>query len=108
MASNKLTKAQLISELAKKSGIDQKTVDSVLTSLRTVVEGQLSQAGPGEVVIPYLVKLKSKATPATQDRPGVNPFTKLPITIKGKPASLKIKATPVKALKEAITPIRTA
>jgi hypothetical protein len=46
------------------------------------------------------VKLKAKQTPATEDRPGVNPFTKQPTVIKGKPASLKVRATPVKALKD--------
>lgn len=104
MASNKLTKAQIISELAKKAGTDQKTVDNVLSALQKVVEGQLGTTGPGEVTVPYLVKLKSKATPATQDRQGTNPFTKQPTTIKGKPASFKIKASPVKALKDLIAP----
>ena len=58
--------------------------------------------GPGEVVIPGLMKLKAKSTPATQDRPGVNPFTKEPTVIKGKPASRKIRATPIKALKDLV------
>ena len=37
--------------------------------------------------------------PATKDRPGVNPFTGQPITIKGKPASKKVRALPLKSLK---------
>ena len=37
--------------------------------------------------------------PATKDRPGINPFTKQPIVIKGKPAQKKVRATALKALK---------
>ena len=98
--SNKLTKAQIIASLAEGSGLDKKSVISVLDALATLVKKELSAAGPGEVTIPNLVKLKAKATPATQDRQGVNPFTKQAVTIKGKPASRKIRATPVKALKQ--------
>ena len=36
------------------------------------------------------------------ERPGINPFTKEPIIIKGKPASKKIKATALKQLKDLI------
>ena len=100
--SNKLTKAQIIATLAESSGLDKRTVGSVFDALTDLVKKQLTAGGPGEVVIPGLVKLKAKATPATQDRPGVNPFTKAPTTIKGKPASLKIRATPIKALKDLV------
>jgi hypothetical protein len=65
-----------------------------------LIKKELGPQGPGEVTIPNLIKLKAKATPATQDREGINPFTKQPTVIKGKPASLKIRATPVKALKD--------
>jgi DNA-binding protein HU-beta len=64
------------------------------------VKKQLSDGGPGEVTIPGLVKLKAKSTPATQDREGINPFTKEKTIIKGKPASKKIRASAVKPLKE--------
>ena len=40
--------------------------------------------------------------PETQDRMGVNPFTKQPILIKGKPSRRVVKAAPVKALKDSI------
>ena len=53
-------------------------------------------------MIPGLLKLKAVKKPATKDRPGINPFTKQPITIKGKPASKKIRASALKALKDLI------
>ncbi|PKN36209.1 MAG: hypothetical protein CVU63_17405, partial [Deltaproteobacteria bacterium HGW-Deltaproteobacteria-20] len=51
---------------------------------------------------PGLVKLKTVKKPATKDRQGINPFTKQPMTIKGKPASKKVRATAVKALKDMV------
>ncbi len=96
--SNKLTKAQIIEALAGASGLDKKSVGEVLDALSALAKKELGEGGPGEVTIPGLVKLKSKATPATVDREGINPFTKLPITIKGKPASFKVRATALKAI----------
>jgi DNA-binding protein HU-beta len=98
--SNKLTKSQIIAALAEGSGIDKKAVSGLLDSLAGLIKKELGKEGPGEFTIPNLVKLKAKSTPATEDRAGVNPFTKQPTTIKGKPASLKVRATPVKALKD--------
>jgi nucleoid DNA-binding protein len=40
--------------------------------------------------------------PATKERQGINPFTKEPITIPAKPASRKIRSTPLKALKDLV------
>jgi nucleoid DNA-binding protein len=97
---SKLTKSQIIAALAEGSGVDKKSVTSVIDALGELVKKELGASGPGEVTIPNLVKLKAKKTPATEDRPGTNPFTKLPTVIKGKPASLKVRATPVKALKD--------
>ena len=100
--SNKLTKTQFIAALAESTGLDKKSVNGVLDALNDVVKQQLGDGGPGEVTIPGLIKLKAKVTPATQDREGINPFTKQPQVIKGKPASRKIRATPVKALKDTV------
>lgn len=99
---NKLTKAQIMAELASAAGIEKKTVAAVLDALADLTGKQLGSGGPGEITIPGLVKLKAKETPATADREGVNPFTKQPMIIKGKPASRKIRATPVKALKDQV------
>lgn len=101
--STKLTKAQIITQLAETSGLDKKAVNGVLDALAGLIKKELGAQGPGEVTIPNLVKLKAKATPATEDREGINPFTKQPTVIKGKPASLKVRATPVKALKDGLS-----
>lgn len=103
MPSSKLTKAQMVTALAESTGLEKKAVNGVLDALSTLVAKQLGSDGPGEVTIPGLVKLKAKATAATQDRQGVNPFTKEPMTIKGKPASRKVRSAPVKSLKDQLT-----
>jgi nucleoid DNA-binding protein len=101
--SSKLTKAQIITALAETAGLDKRSVTGIFEALSDLVKKQLGDGGPGEIVIPGLVKLKAKSTPATTDRAGVNPFTKQPTVIKGKPASRKIRATPTKALKDLVS-----
>ncbi len=101
MAGKRLTKAQVISEIADSAELDKKSVNRVFEGLTELIKKQLKSAN-GEFVIPGLIKLKSVKKPATKDRPGINPFTKQPITIKGKPASKKIRATALKALKDLI------
>ena len=98
--STKLTKAQMIVALAESTGLDKKSVGGVLDALGDLVKKELGPQGPGEVTVPGLAKFKAKETPATQDREGVNPFTKAPMTIKGKPASRKVRVSPAKALKD--------
>ncbi|HEX7602183.1 MAG TPA: HU family DNA-binding protein [Polyangiaceae bacterium] len=101
MAGKRLTKAQVIAEIADSAELDKKSVNRVFESLTDLIKKQLKSPN-GEFVIPGLIKLKSVKKPATKDRPGINPFTKQPITIKGKPASKKIRATALKALKDLI------
>ena len=102
MAGKRLTKSQVVSELAELTELDKKSVGKMFDGLAELIKKQLGARGPGEFVIPGLIKLRAVKKPATKDRQGVNPFTKLPITIKGKPASKKVRATPLKALKDLI------
>jgi DNA-binding protein HU-beta len=102
MAGKRLTKTQVVSELAEMSELDKKSVNRVFESLTEIIKKQLGARGPGEFVIPGLLKLRAIKKPATKDRPGINPFTKEPITIKGKPASKKIRASALKSLKDLV------
>jgi len=97
-----MTKAQVIGEIAQYSELDKKSVSKVFEGLTDLIKKQLGPRGPGEFVIPGLLKLKAVKKPATKDRPGINPFTKQPIIIKGKPASKKIRASALKSLKDLI------
>ena len=102
MAGKRLTKSQVVSELAEMAELDKKSVNRVFDGLAELIKKQLGARGPGEFVIPGLIKLRAVKKPATKDRPGINPFTKQPITIKGKPASKKVRATPLKSLKDLV------
>ncbi|MBK8218799.1 MAG: HU family DNA-binding protein [Myxococcales bacterium] len=101
-AAKRLTKAQVISDIAESAELDKKSVARVFDGLTELIKKQLGSRGPGEFVIPGLLKLKSVKKPATKDRPGKNPFTGESIIIKGKPASKKVRATALKALKDLI------
>ena len=96
----KLTKSQLLVEVAERSGITKREATDVFDALRDVAVEQLK--GVGVVTLPIGVKLTLKDKPATPERPGKNPFTGENITIKAKPASKTVKALPLKALKDAV------
>ena len=102
MAGKRLTKAQVIAELANTADLDKKSVGRVFDAIQELIRKQLSSRGPGEFVVPGLVKLRVVKKPATKERQGINPFTKEPITIPAKPASKKVRATPLKALKDLV------
>ena len=97
----RLTKTEVLSQLAVSTQLDKKSVSAVLDSLCDLAKTELRKPD-GEFVIPGILKLKTVAKAATKDRPGINPFTKQPTTIKGKPASKKLKASPLKTLRDSI------
>jgi nucleoid DNA-binding protein len=102
MALKRLNKTQFVTALSEKSGLTKKQASSALDSINAIVAQQLGKRGPGEVLIPGLLKLNVVDKPATPQHSGINPFTKVPMIYKAKPASKVIKARPLKALKDAI------
>lgn len=98
----RLTKAQVISELSEATELDKKSVARVFDKLQELIKKQLGSRGPGEFVIPGLLKLKAVKKPATKDREGINPFTKEKQKFAAKPASKGVRARPVKAVKDAV------
>ncbi len=101
-AGKRMTKAQIMSEIADKSGLTKKEVSGVFENLRDVVKRELGRRGPGEFVIPDLIKLKVKKVPARPAREGINPFTGEKQMFAAKPASKKVRATPLKKLKDLV------
>ena len=102
MPNKRMSKSQFVTALAEKSGLNKKQVTSVLDTLNAMVAQQLSKRGPGEVLIPGLLRLNVVEKPATRQHEGINPFTKEPMTYKAKAARKVIKVRPLKALKDAI------
>ena len=102
MSSNRMSKSQFVTALAEKSGLSKKQATAALDTINAVVAQQLGQKGPGEVIIPGLLKLSIVVKPATPQHEGINPFTKQPMTFQAKPARKVVRVRPLKALKDAV------
>lgn len=96
------TKVEIYTSIAEKSGVAKKDVAKVFEAMGELIGKELGKKGPGQFVIPGLLKLKVVRKPATKAKQGINPFTKEPMTIKAKPARNVVKAVPMKALKELV------
>jgi len=99
MASEKMTKARLMTAIATETGLTKKDVEHVFCVLHETVQKQLKK-GPGELTIPGIVKLRVVKKAATKAREGRNPATGETIMIKAKKARKVVKATVLKATKE--------
>jgi len=97
-----MTKSQVIQTIADahKDKLTRKDVSGILETLSTL--GYKEMKKNGSFVLPGFAKFVVIKKPATKERPGINPFTKEPITIKAKPARKVLKARPVKAAKDSV------
>lgn len=102
MPEKRMSKSEFVAALSEKSGLDKNQAASALDAINAMVTQQLGKGGPGEVLIPGLIKLKVVDKPATPQHEGVNPFTKEPMTYKAKPAHKVIKVMILKTLKDAV------
>ena len=96
------TKAEIYGALAEKTGLGKKEISGLFDAMSDLIAKELGKKGPGQFVIPGLLKLKVVRKPATKAKQGINPFTKEPMTVKAKPARNVVKAVPMKALKELV------
>jgi len=96
------TKGVLLTTLSERTGLSRKEVSAVLAELTVVVEGHIKRGGPGKFTLPGILKMTVKNVPAKKARKGINPFTGEPAVFKAKPASRKVRVTPLKALKEMV------
>jgi len=102
MATGKrMTKAAIMSELADKTGMSKKQVAEVFEALQGVIKRELGRRGPGEFVIPDMLKLKVRKVAARKGAKVRIPSTG-EIIIKDIPASKKLRATPLKKLKDLV------
>jgi nucleoid DNA-binding protein len=100
----RLSKSQLIATVVNKAegSLTKKQVAAVFDALNVVVTQQLGKKGPGEVVLPGLVKLVIVEKKAVPEHEGINPFTKQPQIFKAKPARKVVKVRVLKGLKDAV------
>jgi nucleoid DNA-binding protein len=99
--SSTLSKSGLINAVVDSVGeVSRKQVKAILEALTDVAYKELKKNKI--FTLPGFAKFRVVAKPATKSRPGINPFTKQPITIPAKPASKSVRARPIKAIKEAV------
>ncbi|GAB3371079.1 HU family DNA-binding protein [Spongiibacter taiwanensis] len=96
----KMTKTQILNEIAANTELSRKQVTAVLDELEALIERSIKKRALGEFTIPGLMKITTVKKPATKARKGINPFTGQETTFKAKPASVAVKVRPLKKLKD--------
>jgi nucleoid DNA-binding protein len=97
-----LTKAEVLNELAQRTGLTKSQVAGFFNELGSLIRDQLNSGGPGVLSIPGLMRVKVVRKPATPERKGINPFTKQETVFKARPARNVVKITPLKSLKDMV------
>lgn len=96
-----LSKSALVAEVAARAEVQPRVVRAVLDALESTVHSSLHKKGAGMFTLPGMLKITKVEVPAKPRRKGINPFTKEEQWFAAKPASVKIKARPLKKLKDA-------
>ena len=99
---DKLSKTQILDQIAESTELSRKQVAAVLDNLTEVIEAHVKKNAVGEFVLPGLLKISTVRKPAVKARKGINPFTKEEVTFKAKPASTVVKVRPLKKLKDMV------
>ena len=102
--SKPMNKTEIFKEIADGVGLSRKQVGQVFDTLGTVVNRHIRKGAAGVFTLPGLLKIKAVKKPAQAARKGVpNPFKPGELMdIPAKPASVKVKALPLKRLKEMV------
>lgn len=98
----KMTKTAILNELAERTQLSRKQVDSVLAELEILIERHIRKKGIGEFTLPGLMKIRAVKRPATKKRTGRNPATGEEIVIPAKPATTRVRVAALKRLKEMV------
>ena len=97
-----MTKTEIIAHLSETTDLTKQQVTGLFDELAKLIGRNLNEAGPGEIAVPGLMKIKVVRKPATEARTGINPFTKQETVFKAKPARNTVKIVPLKALKDMV------
>ena len=109
MADNKADKTEkampktaIYKEIANRTELEAKQIAAVFEALEELAREELSRDdGPGEFIIPNLIKLKLVRKEATSGGMKPNPFKKGEMMkVEPKPASVKVKPVILKGLKD--------
>jgi nucleoid DNA-binding protein len=97
-----MNRSALYGELAESTGLSKKQVKAVFDELSALIERHLAKRGAGTFTLPGLLKIKTVKKPARKAQKGVpNPFKPGELMdVAAKPATTKVKALPLKKLKD--------
>ena len=100
---DKQTKSQILTTLAEETGLAKKDILSVFAATKELAARHLSARGSGELTIPEVgVKLRRVKKAARKAGMARNPFTGEMVKVEAKPASLSVRATAMKAIKDVV------
>lgn len=101
-AKEKMTKTGILNEIAGSTGLSRKQVTDVMGELESIIERHVRKRSIGEFTLPGLLKIKTVSKPAQKAKKGVpNPFKPgETMDVAAKPASVRVKVTPLKKLKD--------
>ena len=89
-----MTKSAVVQHLSTETKLSKKQVLEVFDKLSDLIRQQLGKKGPGVFTLPGLLKLKKVHKPATKERKGIHPITKLETTFAAKPARNMVRRVP--------------
>lgn len=98
--SSKMTKSQILTEIAENTQVSKKDVTMVLAELDLIIERHIKKRACGEFLLPGLLKIVTVKKPAVKARKGINPFTGEEMLFKAKKATTVVKVRALKKLKE--------
>ena len=99
----KQTKTQILGELAEATGLSRKQIQDVFGKTKELATRHLKKNGSGEFTIPEMgVKLRRTKRAARKAGQARNPFTGEMVQVAARPASLSVRATAMKAIKDGV------
>ncbi|MBI4692539.1 MAG: HU family DNA-binding protein [Gammaproteobacteria bacterium] len=99
----KETKSQILTTIAEVTGLKKKEVQSVLAAVRDHAVRHLNARGSGEFSVPEVgIKLRRVKKPARKAGMAKNPFTGEMVKVEARPASLSVRASALKGLKDLV------
>lgn len=93
-------KSQILNEIAARVSVSRKQAAGVIDELTSIINRHVGKNGPGEFVLPGLLKITTKKKPAVKAGMRKNPFTGQMVMGKAKPASVQVKVRPLAKLKD--------
>ena len=92
------SRSEVFGTIAQRVGIHRRDVAAAFHVMGSLIKADLSKSGSGVFKVPGLMRITVRRKPATQERQGINPFTKEPMIIKAKPARNVVRVRPLRAL----------